>query len=59
MTLSKPEARIACNQMNLLQGSTAEMIKKLGYALLDQNTANDDGCVLHVDQEDSRIDDDI
>jgi len=58
MTLSKPEARIACNQMNLLEGSIAEMIEKIGHALLDQNSANDDRCVLCIDQEDNSNDDD-
>ena len=39
MILSKPEARRACNDMNLLEGKTAEMINKIGHALLNKNRA--------------------
>ena len=57
-TLTKPEARKACNDLNLLEGSRVEMIEKIGYALIDTNSAIDDGCVLYIDKENSIDDDD-
>ena len=41
----------------LLEGSKVEMVEKIGYALIDTNSAIDDGCVLCIDKQD-RIDDD-
>ena len=58
LTLTKPEARKACNDLNLLEGSRVEMIEKIGYALIDTNSAIDDGCVLCIDKENSVDDDD-
>ena len=34
------------------------MIEKIGYALIDTNSAIDDGCVLYIDKENSIDDDD-
>ena len=52
MNLSKSEAMQACNALSLLQGSRLEMIEKIGYALLNPNSAIDDGCILFMDKED-------
>jgi len=57
LTLTKLEARKACNDLNLLEGSRVEMIEKIGYALLNTNSAFDDGCVLYIDKQDNSDDD--
>ena len=43
---------------NDVEGSRVEMIEKIGCALIDTNSAIDDGCVLHIDKENSIDDDD-
>ena len=58
LSLTKPEARKARNDLNLLEESRVEMIEKISYALIDTNSAIDDGCMLHVDKENSINDDD-
>ena len=57
-TLTKPEARKAYNDLNLLEGSRVEMIERISYALIDTNSGIDDGCVLYIDKENSIDDDD-
>ena len=56
--LTKPEARKACNTLNLLEGSRVEMIEKISYALINANSGIDDGCVLYIGKENSIDDDD-
>lgn len=58
LTLTEPEARKSRNDLNLVKGSRIEMIEKIGYGLLDSNSAIDDGHVLHVDKQDDIDDDD-
>ena len=59
MTLSKPEARQACNTLNLVEGSRLEMIERIGHALLNPSSEIDNGLVLFMDKEDSNSDDNL
>lgn len=59
MTLSKPEARQACNTLNLVEGSRLEMIERIGSALLNPSSAIDDDLVLFMDSEGSKSDDNL
>ena len=52
MKLSKPEARITCNDLSLLEGTRSEMIEKIGQALLKEHALREDGYVILVDDED-------
>ena len=58
LNLSKTEAKEACESLSLLEGSRADMVEKIGCALLNDSSVADDGCVLSID-DDNGIDEAI
>ena len=52
LNLTKTEAREACESLSLLEGSRADMVEKIGHALLNNSNVADDGFVLLMDRDD-------
>ena len=52
LKLTKTEARKACESLSLLEGSRADMVEKIGNALLNNCSVADDGYVLAIDNDD-------
>ena len=49
----KTEAKEACRSLSLLEGSRADMVEKIGNALLNNYSIADDRYVLVIDNDDS------
>jgi len=52
LNLTKTEAKEACGSLSLLEGSRADMVEKIGNALLKNCGVADDGYVLAIDNDD-------
>ena len=51
LCLTKTEARKACESLSLLEGSRADMVEKIGRALLNNSIVLDDGLVILADRD--------
>ena len=52
LCLAKTEVREACESFAMLEGSRADMVEKIGNALLANCIVADDGYVLSIDNDD-------
>ena len=52
LCLTKTEARKACESLSFLEGSRADMVEKIGRALLNNDIVLDNGLVILADRDD-------